>query len=72
MRLVAIIATTLALLAGPSSCSREPPAAAPPATDAALAPSKGAEVWICPMDKDVVSNRPSTCPKCGMKLELKK
>jgi Cu+-exporting ATPase len=25
--------------------------------------------WICPMDPDVVSDRPGACPKCGMALE---
>lgn len=34
------------------------------ATGAAL---KG-EVFICPMDKDVISDKPGKCPKCGMNL----
>jgi Cu+-exporting ATPase len=25
--------------------------------------------WICPMDPEVVSNGPGSCPKCGMALE---
>lgn len=25
-------------------------------------------VWICPMDPDVRSHNPGTCPRCGMKL----
>ncbi len=25
--------------------------------------------WICPMDPEVVSDRPGPCPKCGMALE---
>ncbi|MGH9140943.1 MAG: heavy metal translocating P-type ATPase [Vicinamibacterales bacterium] len=25
--------------------------------------------WVCPMDPDVVSDRPGACPKCGMALE---
>jgi len=25
--------------------------------------------WICPMDPEVVSDRPGACPKCGMALE---
>lgn len=25
-------------------------------------------VWVCPMDPDVRSSRPGTCPRCGMKL----
>jgi Cu+-exporting ATPase len=71
MRLVTAFAIVLMPLAGPSGCSKETPSAAPAAA-ATGAPSKGAEVWICPMDKDVVSDRPGSCPKCGMKLELKK
>ena len=27
--------------------------------------------WICPMDPEVVSDRPGACPKCGMALEPK-
>src|SRR5947209_19619052 len=26
-------------------------------------------MWICPMDPEVVSDRPGACPKCGMALE---
>jgi hypothetical protein len=72
MRTTALIAITLTLLAGSTGCSKEPPAAAPPAAAAQGAPAKAAEVWICPMDKEVVSDKPANCPKCGMKLELKK
>ena len=25
--------------------------------------------YICPMHPDVTSDRPGSCPKCGMKLE---
>ncbi len=32
------------------------------------APTTAAE-WICPMDPEVVSDRPGACPKCGMALE---
>src|SRR3954463_5000773 len=33
-------------------------------------PSGGARVeYICPMDPEVVSDRPGPCPKCGMALE---
>jgi RND family efflux transporter MFP subunit len=28
-------------------------------------------VYICPMDKDIVSNKPGRCPKCGMNLVKK-
>jgi hypothetical protein len=32
------------------------------------APSDDGLVWICPMDPDVRSHDPGTCPRCGMKL----
>src|SRR5436190_17925676 len=39
-----------------------PPVAAPPSPD-------GKREYICPMDPEVVSDRPGPCPKCGMALE---
>jgi Cu+-exporting ATPase len=43
----------------PSPAHMEPPPAAP-----------GAKVeYVCPMDPEVVSDRPGSCPKCGMALE---
>jgi predicted lipoprotein with Yx(FWY)xxD motif len=35
------------------------------------AKSKGMTVYICPMDKGVVSAKPGNCPKCGMTLQKK-
>lgn len=29
----------------------------------------GADVWTCPMHPEVTSDKPGTCPKCGMALE---
>jgi hypothetical protein len=29
----------------------------------------GTARWVCPMHPDVVSDKPDTCPKCGMDLE---
>src|SRR5690242_17078440 len=40
------------------SGKREGMGAAPPGTK-----------YVCPMDPDVVSDRPGACPKCGMALE---
>jgi uncharacterized paraquat-inducible protein A len=72
MKLLASLALALVLLAGVGACSKEPAAEA--GKPAAAAPAKGAkaETWICPMDKEIVSDKPADCPKCGMKLELKK
>src|SRR5437773_2136063 len=34
-----------------------------------MTPAPSAAQYICPMDPDVVSDRPGACPKCGMALE---
>ncbi len=31
--------------------------------------SKGAVFYQCPMDLEVISDNPGSCPKCGMDLE---
>ena len=31
--------------------------------------SKGEVFYQCPMDLEVISDKPGTCPKCGMDLE---
>src|SRR5260221_13420000 len=37
-----------------------------------VAPTPGsARLYVCPMDPEVVSDRPGPCPKCGMALEPK-
>jgi len=73
MRLIAALALSLALLGGFTGCSKDPAAtAATKPAAAAAGKAVVAETWICPMDKDVVSDKAATCPKCGMKLELKK
>jgi hypothetical protein len=72
MKLLASLALSLALLGGLAGCAKEP-AAAEATKPAAAAAGKAAPAatWICPMDKDVVAAKAGTCPKCGMKLELK-
>jgi multidrug efflux pump subunit AcrA (membrane-fusion protein) len=59
----------------PAAAARAPAApaisAAPARTAAPAAPRPkpaGRTVWICPMDTDVVSDKPGSCPKCGMDL----
>ncbi|HEY7284482.1 MAG TPA: heavy metal translocating P-type ATPase [Vicinamibacterales bacterium] len=44
------------------------PASAPAQRGAARADALGTR-YTCPMDPDVVSDRPGACPKCGMALE---
>ena len=29
------------------------------------------EIYTCPMDPEVISNKPGNCPKCGMELVVK-
>ncbi len=45
-------------------------ALAPPAAAAPLATPPGTKVeYFCPMDPEVISDRPGSCPKCGMALQ---
>lgn len=48
-----------AMVAGPNGAAPAPPAPAGPA------------VYTCPMDPEVVSDKPGDCPKCGMHLVKK-
>ncbi|HYA17527.1 MAG TPA: heavy metal-binding domain-containing protein [Bryobacteraceae bacterium] len=43
------------------------PATPVPATGAPMQAYPDGD-WVCPMDKDVSSNAPGFCPRCGMKL----
>ncbi|MEW6681535.1 MAG: heavy metal translocating P-type ATPase [Nitrospirota bacterium] len=45
--------------------ARHHPAPAPPP----VAPPGAKVEYICPMDPEVISDRPGPCPKCGMALE---
>ena len=43
----------------------------PPSEGAApVATPAGPQDYVCPMDKDVRSDKPGVCPRCGMKLVL--
>src|ERR1700722_4648401 len=35
----------------------------------AAAPHAGRLEYVCPMDPEIVSDKPGNCPKCGMALE---
>ena len=37
-------------------------------TAATTQPTTQASSYVCPMDKDVTSDKPGKCSKCGMKL----
>lgn len=43
----------------------------PPSGEHEHHPTKGAGLFVCPMHPEVMSARPGTCPKCGMKLKPK-
>lgn len=66
----ATMALAMALAAAPAraadGCCMDGCQSAPLA--ATTQPSTPAPRYICPMDKDVTSDKPGKCPKCGMKL----
>jgi hypothetical protein len=68
MRTIAALVLSLSFIVAAVGCSKSEPA--PTSKAGVTAPAAGK--WICPMDKDVVADKPGNCPKCGMKLELKK
>ncbi len=49
-----------------ASASQRPAPSPPPPPPS---PQSPAHEWVCPMDPEVVSDRPGACPKCGMALE---
>jgi len=77
MRLVTL-ALALVLL---SACDSRPSDSKPAAPEKSSSPAAATEpapatqpavVYTCPMHPEVVSDKPGTCPKCGMDLVLKK
>ncbi len=55
----------------PPAGSSERAQAAGPSPNPSAPASAAATVWTCPMDPDVVSDKPGRCPKCGMELQPK-
>lgn len=49
----------------------KPQPAEPKATQTTRESKPSNAVYVCPMDKDVVSDKPGKCPKCGMELVKK-
>lgn len=49
------------------ACSTPAPTEAPTPPPAAATDADGAR-YTCPMDRDVQSDAPGKCPKCGMDL----
>jgi RND family efflux transporter MFP subunit len=70
MRLVPIDKDSKGKEAVPAEGHSHGAAPATPAAPAAPAPA-AATIWTCPMDPEVVSDKPGKCPKCGMDLEPK-
>lgn len=65
-----LVVPLLASIALGAACSpSSPPVAA--ATTTTTGSDAGA-AYVCPMDPEVTSATPGTCPKCGMKLVPKK
>src|SRR5215470_13534037 len=65
MRVLAVFALLIYLLPlFAQSTSNPPDNNGPPSEPPAL------QDYVCPMDKDVRSDKPGSCPRCGMKLVL--
>ncbi len=60
--------STMAAPATPAPPAAAPASAAGHARGARPATPVATTVWTCPMHAEVVSDRPGTCPKCGMTL----
>src|SRR5262249_39481100 len=52
----------------PRYLTEKPGRPVPPPAPPAAAPGTKTE-YFCPMDPDVISDRPGSCPRCGMALE---
>jgi hypothetical protein len=65
-KVVLFLALAAFMVAGTTACSGNKKAETN--TDG----TKKAVVYTCPMHPEVQSDKPGTCPKCGMNLEEKK
>lgn len=54
--------------AAPVSVAEAARATQPAAAQPAAGHESHAAVYVCPMHPDVTSDKPGTCPKCGMEL----
>lgn len=74
-RIAALVALAAALMVAPAAQAVEGHAAhmkAKPAVKKVQAkPAAKQVIYTCPMDPEVVANKPGDCPKCGMHLEKK-
>src|SRR4249919_3480286 len=73
MRMVALSAVLVALSGGPGCTRTGPPAPPAEATtsraERSAAPNPATDLaYVCPMDRDIRSNGPGKCPRCGMEL----
>lgn len=67
--LLAGLAWAALALALPACSTDSTPTAATGKTDQPAAAHTGEHIYQCPMHPEVVSDKPGTCPKCGMNLE---
>src|SRR5690242_17226027 len=58
--LAILLSLTFLSLQAQTTADNQPPAAAPTAP----------QDYVCPMDKDVRSDKPGKCPRCGMPMVL--
>ena len=57
-------------LAGAGKTGPQPPSHAQAPHEAAPKAQQASGKYVCPMHPEVVSDKPGSCPKCGMALEL--
>jgi Cu(I)/Ag(I) efflux system membrane fusion protein len=65
---IILLSSTLLIIVGLIACNNSEKGSADKkiANDSL---NKTTEIYTCPMDTDYHSDKPGTCPKCGMDLE---